>query len=119
MNDERQEQVSKRLQDIAKAIKFALPREHGFVLVTFEFGPGAILQYVSNGRREDIAQVMREFIATITDENYGTDIPDSENRCKADFADWWKREIERNRDKGAELKEWCFDAYVAGRTGML
>jgi hypothetical protein len=116
MSNEREEQISKRLQTIAKAIKYALPPGHGFILCTFEFGPESMLQYVSNGRREDIAQVMREFIATITDKNYGTDVPDTENRCRTDFADWWTRQV--SRDPNADLESWCFDAYVAGRTGI-
>jgi hypothetical protein len=113
---EREEEISNRLQAIAKAIKFALPEGHGFVLCTFEFGPESMLQYVSNGRREDVLQVMREFIVTITDKNYGTDIPLTEIQVQNDFADWWARQV--SRYPNADIEKWCFDAFVAGRTGF-
>lgn len=63
--------VRERLQEVARTIQVMLPPHTGFALLCFDFGEkqGA-LEYISNGQREDIVKVMKEFIAK-TEHGYG------------------------------------------------
>ena len=66
-------EVKKSLQGIADKIKKELPENYGFCLLTFGFnGIGKEVMYVSNANREDIVEVMKEWIEK-TKENYGND----------------------------------------------
>lgn len=62
--------IRERLQEIARTIAILLPPGTGFALLAFallafDLGdhPGSRLEYVANGRREDIVKAMKEFIA--------------------------------------------------------
>lgn len=47
---------------IAERIGVDLPKGIGFTLLLYQFGPGGWLNYISNGRREDVVKAMEEFI---------------------------------------------------------
>lgn len=67
------EEVKKKLKDIAKKIDGELPDGYGFCLLTFGFNDvGKELMYVANANREDIVKVMKEWIAK-TENNFGND----------------------------------------------
>jgi hypothetical protein len=56
------------MKDLCKSIDLYLntngERENGFVLLVFPFGgePGRRVNYMSNGRREDMIKAMREWL---------------------------------------------------------
>lgn len=65
--------VTDRMQEAARTLETILPAGTGFVLLAFDLGEvsgESRLEYVSNGMREDVVKVMREFIS-ITEENWG------------------------------------------------
>ena len=67
------EEVKKKLTDIAKKIDGDLPDNYGFCLLTFGFNDvGKELMYVANANREDIVKAMKEWIAK-TENNFGND----------------------------------------------
>ena len=52
------------LQDCAEEIAKRLPDNHGFILLTFPFGQqvNARIGYVSNARREDAINALKEWL---------------------------------------------------------
>jgi hypothetical protein len=54
--------VRERLQEVARTIAVILPPGTGFVLLAFDFTPGGRLEYVANAKREDVLQMLHEFI---------------------------------------------------------
>lgn len=68
-----------RMQDAARALAVILPPGTGFIIMAFDFGqvPGTSrLEYVSNGKREDVVNCMKEFIAiTEAEGNWGKHLP--------------------------------------------
>ena len=63
--------VRERLQETAQMVAATLPPGTGFVVLAFDFGSDGRLEYISNAEREDVAQLMREFIEN-TETGYGT-----------------------------------------------
>lgn len=56
------EQEIKVMQDVGKMVHAALPADWGYVVIGFTFGEDSRWHYVSNANREDMVEVMREFI---------------------------------------------------------
>lgn len=54
--------IRDRLQDTARAVEVTLPPGTGFIVLAFDFGEGARLEYISNAKREDALKAMKEFI---------------------------------------------------------
>jgi hypothetical protein len=56
-------------------IEIMLPSGTGFVLLAFDFGAPntSRLEYVSNGRREDVVKAMREWLEKV-EHNWGEHI---------------------------------------------
>jgi len=51
------------MQDIAKDVKERIPEGHGFFVLVYPFeGFDGRANYVSNGKREDVINSMKEFI---------------------------------------------------------
>lgn len=68
---ELEEKVKEKMQDIARMIKSEIPREFGFVLLTFAHeSENWQMIYVSDSNREDVVKAMEEFIEK-TKNNYG------------------------------------------------
>jgi len=56
--------VRDRLQELARALDEGLPQGWGFFLMVYPFGDAeGRFNYVSNGNREDVIKVMKNFIA--------------------------------------------------------
>lgn len=73
MNREQvEEKVKGKMQTIARKVKEELPKNWGFIVLTFEFGEKGQLVYVSDADRKDVIEVMKEFIEK-TEQNYGND----------------------------------------------
>src|SRR5882757_1677120 len=108
--------IKGKLQELARQIDDRIPDKHGFVLLVFSFGPGGTMQYAANAGRLHVVQAMREFIALNTERMYGTDIADDVGKER--FEPWWrefqKRQDPRRASYGIDLKEACYDAYMAG-----
>lgn len=64
------------LEKLATLISEKLPAGYGFCLLTFPFyrEGDERLQYVSSGRRDDIVNVMEEWIEKVRNENFGKDV---------------------------------------------
>jgi hypothetical protein len=114
-----EEYIKDKLQDLGKAVDDQIPVNYGFILLVFPFGPDGIMQYVSNCRRLDALQSMREFIARNEEADYGTDIGE---KGTEGFEAWFEQELIRNAPQGKVTAEalknlmgWCYDAYMAGR----
>lgn len=59
----RDENTRDAMQRIGAAVDEHLPQGWGFVILAFPFGEDAgRLNYVSNGTREDVIKMMKEFI---------------------------------------------------------
>lgn len=65
--------VRDRMQETAQAIAAHLPPNTGFVLLAFDLNgkPGSKMEYISNGRREDVIQAMKEWIRNVEQRGYG------------------------------------------------
>ena len=61
---------------LANMVNNALPDNMGFCLMVFPFGSKkGCLQYISNGDREGVVKILKEWIATVdTDKKFGKDI---------------------------------------------
>lgn len=59
-----QDDIRRRLNDIAHAVNERLPEGYGFFVMVFPFkeGPDNRANYTSNANRSDILNVMKEFL---------------------------------------------------------
>ena len=62
MVEVRNEQAEKRLNDIGQSLRSSMPEGFGFVLLIASFGEGGAMFYTANCNREDVCNMMREFI---------------------------------------------------------
>jgi hypothetical protein len=62
MFEVRNEQVEAKLKDIGDRLRSSMPEGFGFVLLIAEFGEKGGMFYTSNCQREDVCNMMREFI---------------------------------------------------------
>lgn len=111
-----------RLQNLAQIVKDSLPKGSFFVILAGERGPNSILQYVANARREDIMQLMQEFLATSTDRDWARDLAPGATENEQEFAEWLKTQEARWAFKAAEatqaglsLRVMLFDCWNASR----
>lgn len=58
-------QVEVQVGEVARIIAKAMPPGHGFALFSFEFGAGGTLAYASNGTREDVVAMLKEWLAQV------------------------------------------------------
>ena len=66
------EYVKSKMQTIAKKVQEELPKDFGFVVLTFKFNELGEMIYVSNANREDVITAMKEFMEK-TENNWGND----------------------------------------------
>lgn len=68
------ESVKSKMQKIGRKVDEELPREYGFVVLTFNFGEGKDneMMYVSNANRQDVVKAMKEWIEK-TENTFGYD----------------------------------------------
>ena len=66
MSDAAMQDTEKVLTALAKALSEILGNEVGFVLLTFNFGDSGRANYVSNAKREDVLNVLREYVSKHT-----------------------------------------------------
>ena len=63
-----------KMQDIAKVVKALIPKDYGFILLTFEHNTNkGNMIYISDSDREDVVKALEEFIEK-TKDTYGNDI---------------------------------------------
>jgi len=117
---ELEDQIRADLQGLARDIKGRLPISFGFVLLVTASEPGAALLYVSTLDRGDVLQMMREFIAANREERiWQREMPAVE--LQEEFDQWWVAQLKRKEvtatfiNDSATMREWCMDAYNAGR----
>ena len=60
--EEIEEKVKGKMQTIARKVSSEIPKNWGFIVLTFEFGEEGELIYASNANRKDVVNVMKEFI---------------------------------------------------------
>ena len=72
MTDEIQSEARQAMRELAKFIDSAMngderPRKFGFILLTAEFGKitGGRVNYISNGSRDDMISMLREYLARV------------------------------------------------------
>jgi hypothetical protein len=109
-----------KLQSLARVIKDSMPPQTGFVLLAYGAGPlgaGELMQYVSNSSREDVVQLLKEWLATVTrDKDYARDIDPGETGNQQAFQAWWELRLKRG---DAPVQEMCQDAWNAGRASKV
>ena len=70
--------IRERMQETGRYIATILPPNTGFVLLAFDFvdqRPGvARMEYIANGKREDVVKAMKEFIGK-TEQGWGEHLP--------------------------------------------
>ena len=72
--EEADQYTQRKMQGLARYVKTELPRGWGFVIMAFPFNePLSRMNYVSNGRREDIIPALKEFIKK-TEDGWGKHI---------------------------------------------
>ena len=57
-----EEEQAARLRDICQAINERLPEKTGFLVMAFPIGREGRIRYASNGRREDVIAMMKEWL---------------------------------------------------------
>lgn len=75
------EEIEITLKDLGEAIGSRLPPNWGFTLLLFDFNNAddGKLFYTSNGDREDVIKMLREFIALIDTPGETKLLPEGEN----------------------------------------
>ena len=58
----RNAKIEAMMKGIGESIGKALPKGYGFTLLLFNFGEGGDMFYISNSRRKDVIESMKEFI---------------------------------------------------------
>lgn len=58
----RNEEVEKKLNEIGGSLRERMPKGFGFVLLIAEFGEAGSMFYTANCNRQDVCNMMREFI---------------------------------------------------------
>ncbi|HET9376405.1 MAG TPA: hypothetical protein VFO40_15635 [Chthoniobacterales bacterium] len=132
MNKEQLEnEVRANLQALARGIKHSLPEGFVFALLVTTPGHDGTLLYAANIDRADVLQLMREFIAANREERvWAREMPEVE--LQEEFEAWWATQRvrkgisapsmqadipveERLSPLDMHLREWCQDAFNAGR----
>lgn len=73
------ENTREHMQKIASAINEMLPQDWGFFVLAFPFGDAqGRSNYASNGKREDIIRLMKEFLVRQGEENFMTHATESD-----------------------------------------
>jgi hypothetical protein len=55
------------MQDMADYVKMRIGNEFGFVILIYQHGTSGRMNYVSNSKRQDVIEAMKEFIAKTED----------------------------------------------------
>jgi hypothetical protein len=63
VNNVSAEDLPKRMNEAFEAVRAKFPARTGILLMTFDFGAGGGLGYISNARREDAIKMLEEWIA--------------------------------------------------------
>jgi len=63
MFEVRNPEVEKRLKDIGDRLRETMPDGFGFALLIAEFGEAGSMFYTANCQRQDVCNMMREFIS--------------------------------------------------------
>lgn len=58
----RDPEIEAKLKHLARLIKGNLPDDWGFMLMLFSYGENGTTFYISSAQREDVVNVMKEFI---------------------------------------------------------
>ena len=53
---------SEFMQRAAKGVMDALPKDHGFVLLTFAYDDARCIKYASNGSHESVLKLLKDFV---------------------------------------------------------
>jgi hypothetical protein len=103
------------MQDIGRKLKKELPQNWGFTLLVASHGDvEGVTLYISSIERADSLQLMREYIAAQREErNWMREMADVET--PEEFEKWFQLQQERGIMKDKPLKDWCQDAFIAGR----
>ena len=72
MENNIEEQIRSRMQDLGIMVQRYIPDDWGFVVLTYKHNEKGQLIYVSNSNRENVVDAMKEFIIK-TEQNYGND----------------------------------------------
>lgn len=59
----RNPEVEAKLKELGEKLKASMPKGFGFALLIANYGPGGGMFYASNFHREDVCDMMRDFIA--------------------------------------------------------
>lgn len=63
MFEVRNKEAEEKLNTIGQSLRSSMPSGFGFVLLIASFGEGGAMFYTANCNREDVCNMMREFIA--------------------------------------------------------
>lgn len=67
-----EEEVKRHLKEIASMLQKEIPKDYGFIFMTYKHNSQGELMYVSNSAREDVVKCLEEFIEK-TKDTYGND----------------------------------------------
>jgi hypothetical protein len=62
MFEVRNKEAEDKLNEIGQKLRSTMPKGFGFVLLIASFGEGGSMFYTANCNREDVCNMMREFI---------------------------------------------------------
>lgn len=120
-----EEAIRSKMKKLARLVEAELPRGTFFVVLAGTIGDRGFLQYISNARREDVAQLFREFLATAapSDRTYAQDLTNANaqfpNENQEEFDTWLGSQIKRWPEFESLTKEMrmlLFDCWNASRS---
>lgn len=113
-----EDQIRADLKDIGRTMGQTLPAGYGFVvLIMGTAQKDNNMLYIANVKREDVLQMMREFIAVNREERAWTR-ENVDPEMREEFEQWFAGQLERTGYPEAEevdLEAWARDAFIGGR----
>ena len=59
------EEAERKMKDLADAVKANVPQGWGYAVLCYSFGENGFMNYVSNGRREDMVKALKELLVNL------------------------------------------------------
>jgi hypothetical protein len=117
-------EVRANLKDMGRYLAGQLPPGWHFALLIASAGEGGVTLYIANIDRNDVIQLMREFIAVQREERnwrrHRSEMEAQEPQLEIEdeFDGWWANQMKRapNYSGNAKMQEMCRDAFIAGRS---
>ena len=65
IKDPREAALAALNKELGQQLRAAMPKDTGFALLIFDFGPGGYMTWASNASRPDMVRALREMATTL------------------------------------------------------